>query len=945
MKKIAMFMCAALLGAAAAHAVPAKRVWRSFTQPDGSVIELMQAGDEFAHYFITRSGEYVLQANDGAFKYATVDAKGDLTTLDVLAGNRSKTVPTVNKAAIEKALEARVDAKRSARARVSKNSAFKAHAQSGMGRFTSNYPRTGDVRCLVFLVEYKDVKFQVADPQKYYDEFCNGDDFKKDGATGSVAKYFRDQSDNKFRPVYDVFGPVPLKNNRAYYGGNSSNGDDKAAEEMVIEAVEYYKNQIDFSKYDFDDDGYVDNIFVLYAGQGEASYGPASSVWPHSYELQYVMQCPVYNGKLVNSYTCSNEWEQSGPDGIGTFCHEFSHTMGLPDLYHTTSSSANYTPGSWSVLDYGPYNNDGRTPPNYSIYERNAMGWIEPTVLDGPACITLEPITSNTGCLIETEKTNEFFLLENRQQKGWDTYIPGHGMLIWHIDFNQAKFDDNSVNNSRTHQYVDIVEANGETNNNNEQTMAGYAFPGTTKNTSFTSSTTPAMKSWSGRAVDMPITNIVEQNGLISFDVAGGYFELDAPTGLKATADEEGCIAISWNPVENAAYYTLSISQHVNGDILPFGKYAAYNVGNVTEFTVEGASGRTEYFITVTAAKGQFSSDPAKEISVITPTVAMDKITPVISSWDASAQTSFTISWMPIEDAVDYLVTVNAITRGGEATKTFDFGSKDQSKFPEGWSCVGNPEYYTSANYYGNAVPSYKLGVKSTALTSEVFDADISQLSFWMRGASTNSKSYLTVNGRAAEGDDWVAIRPQIFTIDYNSKGEVITVDVPEGIRQLNFTYNKGTGNMAIDDITVIIAGEEKTIHADYDRKSVGNVTTHEVVLSASRAEILAYEAHVEAVDADNKCSKPSEVVRLTPGSTGNSGIDVPVADNALVSVNGATITYTGTDGLVQLFNAAGLAVAQAATEGGVATVNAPAIGLYILATPDGAVKILINQE
>lgn len=944
MKNFTLFICAALLGTAAADAVPAKRVWRTFTQPDGTTVELMQGGDEFSHFFMTRQGDYVLCDTDGSFRYATVDKRGELTTLGIKVESRSKANVAVDKAAVEKALAARADAKREARVAVSARSDKKAPAQVGMGRFTSNYPRTGDVRCLVFLVEYKDVKFKVSDPQKYYDEFCNSENFTKDGATGSVAQYFRDQSDNMFRPVYDVFGPVPLKNNRAYYGGNTAGGDDKAAEEMVVEAVEYYKNEIDFSKYDFDNDGYVDNIFILYAGQGEASYGPATSVWPHSFELHYVMTCPQYNGKRVDSYTCTNEWELNGPEGIGTFCHEFSHTMGLPDLYHTSNSSAAYTPGSWSVLDYGPYNNEGRTPPNYSIFERNAMGWLEPSVLDGPACITLEPITSNTGYLIETEKTNEFFLLENRQQKGWDTFIPGHGMLIWHIDFNQAKFNDNSVNNSKTHQYVDIVEANNEANSNNEQTMAGYAFPGTAKNTSFTSTTTPAMKSWSGRDVDMPITNIVEQSGKIMFDVAGGYFELDTPTGVKASANQDGILSVSWDAVQNAAFYTVTVTQLVEGVRVPFGKYSDFNVGDVTGVEIEGVAGRTEYFVTVSAFKGQFSSDPSEEISVVTPAVPMEKITPSIISWDTSSTSSFTISWMPIEDAVDYLVTVKSVARGGESKQVFGFGSASSSEFPADWTCVGNPEYYSSANNYGEAIPSFKMGVKSTAFTTGLFPSDIIGLSFWMRGMSTNTKSYLSISGRADEGADWVDVKPQIYTIDYNSKGEIITVDVPEGIRQLNFTYNKGTGNIGIDDITVTFAGEEKTIHADYDRKSVGKVTSHQVVISdgGRAAESLGFEAYVEAVDAGGKVSRPSEAVRVTPCTT---GIDLPADGSAMVSVDGATISYTGNDGDLCLYNAAGIAVARTVAQSGEAVIEAPAQGLYILATPDGAVKLLINRH
>ncbi|MDE6402664.1 MAG: M6 family metalloprotease domain-containing protein, partial [Muribaculaceae bacterium] len=337
----------------------------------------------------------------------------------------------------------------------------RAIAQSGLGRFTSNFPRTGKIRSLVILVQYKDTKFTLSDPYSYFNNMLNQEGFSEYNGTGSARDYFLFNSNNQFDPDFDVFGPYTLKNNRSYYGGNDSDGYDKLPEEMVVEACKGLASQINFADYDLDNDGYVDNVFVIYAGEGEASGGPENSVWPHAWELSSAGKAFKLNGKTIDSYGCTNEWVDNRPDGVGTFVHEFSHVMGLPDLYATDYSSA-VTPGEWSVLDYGPYNNDGCTPPNYSIFERNAMGWCEPTVLDGPDSVTLRDITlTNEGCIIPTTKTNEFFLLENRQQTGWDTYLPGHGMLIWHVDFNQQVWDNNSVNNTASHMYVELEKADG----------------------------------------------------------------------------------------------------------------------------------------------------------------------------------------------------------------------------------------------------------------------------------------------------------------------------------------------------------------------------------------------------------------------------------------------------------------------------------------------------
>ena len=948
MKKVFTLLCAALLGASALHAVPAKRVWRTFTQPDGSKIELMQGGDEFVHYYITRDGDYVLNDhNDGYFKYATVDAAGELTTLSVTPsekGRRSAQLRTVNRAEIESAIARRATLKRDLRAqaaekRAAKAAPMKAIPQTGLGRFTSNYPRTGDVRCLVFLVEYTDVKFQVENPQDYYTRFCNAEKFTDYGATGSVGEYFREQSDNQFRPVYDVFGPVPLKYNRAYYGGNDSWGDDKNAEQMVVEAVEYYKDQIDFSQYDFDNDGYVDNVFILYAGQGEASYGPSTSVWPHSYNLQYTMTCPEYNGKLVDSYTCTNEWEQNNPDGIGTFCHEFSHTMGLPDLYDP-KYVVTVTPGDWSVLDYGPYNNDGRTPPNYSIYERNAMGWMVPTVLDGPASIELDEITSNTGYLIETDKTNEFFLIENRQQTGWDTYVHGHGMLVWHIDFNQSVFDQNAVNSTKSHQYVDIVEANNNANAQNPTAEAGYPFPGTSVNTEFTATSKPAMKSWSGKAIDMPITNIREINGRIYFDVAGGYKEVDVPSGLKAEMVDDD-VKLSWNAVEDATGYRVT-AYYINDDKKVIqGAYDDYAIKGASSITLEGLAGRTEYFFFVKSVSGQFVSEPSETISFTTPKISISKITPTIYEWSSETTDEFTLRWNTLQDATEYLVTVHSVIPTGNGSEYCGF---DSQKLPKGWSVEGREEYYTSTGNYGNAVPSFKLGVNTRRLNTPVYPGDIRTVSFWLKGQSSRN-SYLSILGRASEEDSWTTIVERIDTSNYNDEPTTLTYQIPEGFCQLQFQYTKSSGNMAIDDIELSFAGEEKVVFNDYDRFSVGNTDSHTVVLNASRAdEQQMFDAFIEAVDEDGTYSRPSEVVRVIAGGGTSGNSQLTVGENLAVVVNGNSISYSGTDGLVTLVNAAGITVASAQTVGGEASVIAPANGFFILTTPEGAVKIQITH-
>ncbi len=528
MKRPIITLLAATVTLAAA-AVPAKRGVLSVTQPDGTEMPVLLMGDEFRHIYLTVDSLPLTTGADGFMQYALYDDNaGRLRASGVRASADARL-----RSAVEHEVIATLTPRATRAAMLSPKKEVRrrrAIAQGGLGLFDSNFPVKGDVKALVILVNYKDVKFQTPNPSAYFSDMLMKQGFSEYGATGSAYDYFFDNSDGQFRPQFDCYGPVDLPNNRSYYGGNNSNDEDKAPEEMIIHAVELLDDEVDFSQYDTDGDGFVDNVYVFYAGRGEADGGGTNSVWPHSYNIYWgAGRICQADGVMFDYYACSNEWDGAKPDGIGTFVHEFSHVMGLPDLYDVDYENAEYvTPGAWSVLDMGNYNNNSRTPAAYSAFERNALGWNEPRVLDGPADIVLEHILdSNESCLIPTEKDTEFFLLENRQKKGWDAYVPGTGMLIWHIDYNSRVWQNNKVNINRSHQYVDIVEAGGTANNGINSAMRSYTFPGSKNVTSFTSSTTPALKSWAGKAINLPITDIKESNGKISFKVAGGSAGID----------------------------------------------------------------------------------------------------------------------------------------------------------------------------------------------------------------------------------------------------------------------------------------------------------------------------------------------------------------------------------------------------------------------------------
>ena len=288
---------------------------------------------------------------------------------------------------------------------------------------------------------------------------------------GSARQYFHDQSYGKYNPIFDVVGPYTVSKELAYYGEN----DDANIGYLIKEACELADaDGADFTLYDNDNDGKVDFVYVIYAGYGEADGGPEETIWPHNYDLRYTGQNCKVDGKTIRNYACSNEisYYSQQYNGIGTFCHEFSHVLGLPDLYETNPNPKGlHTPMEWDILDYGPYNNDGNTPPAYSSYERFYMGWLTPRILTTPQAVWLSDLNYGKGdaiLLCEGDQHNligydpnptVFYMLESRRKRGWDKHLPGRGLLITKVSYDASDWMNNRVNNSASKMGVDIIEA------------------------------------------------------------------------------------------------------------------------------------------------------------------------------------------------------------------------------------------------------------------------------------------------------------------------------------------------------------------------------------------------------------------------------------------------------------------------------------------------------
>lgn len=507
-----------ILSIQASYAIIAKPGIIQASQPDGSIVNIRLEGSFGNHRAYSTDGYLLTTDENGYYVFADCSEDGLPVATDIKA-----TTPE-HRSAEMKARIARLDQRRITDAFNQRHELLTRSGNNplkGPGLFSNHFPTKGEHKSIAILVSFSNNDFSMEDPHDYFHRLLNEDGFSDYGATGSAREYYIDNSYGQFLPTFDVYGPVKLTHPLAYYGTNDTWGNDKRAHEMIIEACELLDDQIDFSQYDCNGDGVIDNVYVYYAGYGEADGGKSTTIWPHSYDIEYAVpnQKYMFDSVQLNHYACSNEIDHNtnNPDGIGTFTHEFSHVMGLPDLYATDNSGA-YTPGYWNILDVGSYNNQSRTPPNYSSFERYALDWMMPEAISAPGEYSLEPLpSSNKAFIIPTEKENEYFLFENRQQSGNDTYLPGHGMLVWHIEFNQKIWDENTVNNNTRHQYVDLIEAD---NIQSDNSTSGDSFPGTANITSFTSEGKPAFVSRAGVSTGFDIIDIAEsKDGIITFTV------------------------------------------------------------------------------------------------------------------------------------------------------------------------------------------------------------------------------------------------------------------------------------------------------------------------------------------------------------------------------------------------------------------------------------------
>lgn len=590
MSKKILTISAALLFVATAFAVPAKRVKQQVQQPDGTMLTIMMRGDENFHFISTEDGEPLVKAKDGYYYYALVGDDGKIMASAQMAhdtGYRTAAEQTFLATYAAESLKVRsLGAKRAAKnnarrmERLAKrnltNVGYLSSATSPMRQQMSGATGgegigvTGKRKGLVILVNFKDKKIQDKHTREEYDNFFNQEGYNKLGNSGSVHDYFYNQSYGQFDLTFDVVGPVTVSKNMADYGANDSDGNDIDPAGMVTEACKlaYDEYKMDMSQYDWDGDGAVDQVFLIYAGYSEASYGGDDTIWPHEWDISSAGYSLVLGGKRIRTYGCSSELSGNtgtDMDGIGTPCHEFSHCLGIPDIYDT-SDDYSFSMGKWDVMDYGSYSGDGRKPVGYNTYEKWVSGWIQPTVLTDPCYIKdMKPLSESPEAYVAfNDKTpTEYYIFENRQNTVNDTEIPAHGMLVIHVDYDQKAWNENVLNNEKSHKRLAIVPAD---NVASDYTTNDDTYPGTTRNTQLTDTSRPAATLFNvnvdGRKfLGKPVTDIYEStDGQISFTFMGGE-TLDVPADLTTADFNSTGFTASWSAVENAESYNVELRE------------------------------------------------------------------------------------------------------------------------------------------------------------------------------------------------------------------------------------------------------------------------------------------------------------------------------------------------------------------------------------------------
>lgn len=701
-------------------------------------------------------------------------------------------------------------------------------------KIASYVPSTGKVRVPVILVNFTDLSFTIDNPQAQFNDLFNINGGSNPNATGSVHTYFDASSNGALDLDYEVFGPYTLSHEMAYYGANKTSGGvttnhNIRAQVLVTEAVQLaYDNGVDFSHFDANNDGTVDNISIVVAGYNEAEGGPANSIWPH---YSNVTTSKRYGTKYISGYLMISEYRGSGGKvqaGIGTYCHEFGHALGLPDLYDTSSSDA-YTVGDWDVMCSGCYNNSGSTPPTYTAFERFMMGWLTPEQVTTAGIKTLQPIeTSNEALLVAATTHNrnpfspnpaEYFLMENRQALGWDAgrdALVATGMLVTHITFNSSTWSWNTFNNAEPLGFA-IVSAGVTVQTSSS---AADVFPGSTRRTNWK----PTLND--GTILNEHIVSQIRQrtDGNISMYIGEGEDMLSfAPEEIEVST-----LFLNEPLAYDTAVTTLRIPStqqdtlliHMESGLFKYSLDSGaqwYNAGDTAIIRLEHDSAYSVSLMAIHTPKKQRCAYSYAYLTAQTPDESMaTQLTlkgnsprptlitpPAIDSVAEVSTHSFTVYWEEQDEADGYFYTLYTISTGS-STETEDFENfATLAQIREsGW----NANFANSQSTVSKSGSAVLFNTTGQYLQTPKYLYTPTQLSFWLSNNYTPNGTDQTQGGQlyisgSEDGVSWKDISK--ITIQRTTKSIVRTIDLDttQHMRtfRISYVHLGGNGGTIID--------------------------------------------------------------------------------------------------------------------------------------------------
>lgn len=853
-----------LAGSLTASAVVAYPGLIKTRQSDGTELQIQRVGDEYHNMILTEDGYALLfNKNTNNYEYARLD--GD----KMVSGGIVATAPSLRTQEAKdflgrvdmKAIEARFDADY-ALARTAKAPKMTvAPAQTGGPQRIvriSDVPTTGPHDVLVILVEFSDKKFadceNMTDAAAYYDRFFHEKGFDGYGCHGSVLDYYTDGSCGRYQPNFRVFGPVQVKGGYADYAGSGGSAN---TYKLIQEAVPLVDAQYDVNMADFDTDGdgVADNVYCIYAGYGQADSGISDSIWPHSYNLKATENDFDVDGVTIDRYTVSQQVNGIShvPVGIGTFVHEFGHVLGLADHYNNSSRFGNpvNNVGQWDVMSAGSYNNDQNCPAPFSSFERYSLGWAEPEVIN-PKTAEMFTLPSymedgKTYRINVRAKDKEYFLIENRQPVSWDEYLPGHGILVWHIEEDQILWDQNKPNADQNYQRVDIVEASGILSSTG---LGSDAFPGSHDVRSY------SFLNWNnGKAFGFDWVD-EDADGVCRFLLSDTDYKLATPK--IDLADLMGkSVKLSWSTTDMADTYEIEIKKGEETVYIN----TAEEPGSVL---IEDLEPETVYTLKALSRLNTLKSELVEINFTTLPLQLEERLAWAMPALEINDD-NFVAQWREVPEATDYTIRLYSTTHDafGELTHGFDNYSASNPGLPEGWRFEGKPSRYE--NTFGASAPSVRIREDGNGLYASVPGEKLDSISFWF----SPSKAGIVLTVDKAEDGKW----SEVWKYSTDRKRELTQKLDVCGADSVRFvlSHEEGVtgGYLLLDDVTLYYVHDQFSVISEigvgpaYHNEFAGTSELSYRVEGLDPAKQYAYSVRGEK---GSRHSLWSNVMKVAPG-------------------------------------------------------------------------------